>query len=37
MRRLCNPCDQALSATSAFRSLIGIRILRVDIDVIGTQ
>jgi hypothetical protein len=37
MRRMSNPCDQVLSATSAFRSLIGIRILRVDIDVIGTQ
>jgi hypothetical protein len=37
MRRLSNPCDQVLSATSAFCSLIGIRILRVDIDIVGTQ
>eukprot|EP01047_Picozoa_sp_COSAG01_P109046 COSAG01_NODE_37947_length_496_cov_4.100756_1_plen_114_part_00 len=37
IRRVSNPCDQVLSATSAFRSLIGIHILRVDIDVVGTQ
>jgi hypothetical protein len=37
IRRVSNPCDQVLSATSAFRMLIGIHILRVDIDVVGTQ